>query len=213
MDTTIGKFLQACDERSKLYDVQTFIQDEKIKDPSTIMTLNRTHNVLKSLHNVGSTFTERHHIYNVCISVFQSLKSISGKSFEDYIADALQLNHIPFKKQVHMDSKGYITHDSTSCLCKIDFVLGSVVTPGEHISKYIVLSTKTSSRERWTQDNWTFQHPPLRYYFITLSDDYPPLDRFIETDSRFIVTMKAKAKDHRKTKLSLETLIEHLSSI
>ncbi len=47
------------------------------------------------------------------------------------------------------------------------------ITIGQSVENYIVVSTKTTCRERWSQDNWTLIYQPKLYILVTLSDDYP----------------------------------------
>jgi len=67
-----------------------------------------------------------------------------------------------------------------------------------------VISCKTSVRERWNQDEWTFEHKPRLYILCTLSTDYPNSEKFQEGTTRKIATYKVKKKDDRKYKLDLE---------
>ena len=74
----------------------------------------------------------------------------------------------------------------------------------------MVISCKTSVRERWNQDEWTFKHKPKLYILCTLSADYPNSAKFQEGTTRKIATNKVKKKDDRKYKLDLEDFLNEI---
>lgn len=137
----------------------------------------------------------------------------SGMFLENVVADELARNGLSFERQVTIDKRGVIVglhvKSAKKCYHVVDLVvgMGSDIAVGEPIAKYGVISCKTSCRERWTQDGWSFEHAPRMYVLATASDDYPPSDRFRESRARKIVTCKAKNKDDRAYKLGFGDLI------
>ena len=73
-----------------------------------------------------------------------------------------------------------------TCYHNIDFVIGTDIKVGKSINNYKVVSCKTTCRERWTQDDWSFVFAPKLYILLTISDDYPPIQRFRENVKRKI---------------------------
>lgn len=152
-------------------------------------------------------------LFDKCISLRQQNIYHNGCVLEMIVKDILKRNNIIFKEQVEIDKNGAIIQigqKTKKCFHIIDFVIGDIKIK-DNIQDYIVLSCKTTCRERWTQDNWTFNLQPIKYILITLSDDYPPSSRFQENKCRKIITLKNKKKDDRKYKLSFNNLLEELS--
>ena len=81
---------------------------------------------------------------------------------------------------------------------------------GKSIKEYKVISCKTTCRERWTQDNWSYKLIPKLYILLTISNDYPSSVRFEESSKRKIITCIPKKKEDRKFKLNFENLIDEL---
>ena len=75
---------------------------------------------------------------------------------------------------------------------------------------YKVISCKTTCRERWTQDDWSYTFAPQLFILLTLSSDYPSSERFRESGTRKIITCMPKKKDDRIFKLNFEHLIDEL---
>ena len=96
------------------------------------------------------------------------------------------------------------------CYHDVDFVIGDSIKIGQSITNHKVISCKTTCRERWTQDNWTFTYSPTKYILLTLSNDYPPNLRFRESEYRKIVTCNPKKKDDRVYKLKFEELLDEM---
>ena len=96
------------------------------------------------------------------------------------------------------------------CYHIIDFVIGNFIEVGKSITEYIVISCKTTCRERWTQDDWSYTFIPKLYILLTISDDYPLSIRFRENKHRKIITCIPKKKDDRIYKLNFENLIQEL---
>lgn len=151
-------------------------------------------------------------LYNKSISIHQSNIQGNGVFLEDIIVLELTRHNISFKQQVTINKDGIIVgfnEKKRKCYHIIDFVIGNIEI-GKSITKYKVLSCKTTCRERWTQDDWSFIYLPSKYILLTLSNDYPSSDRFRETDQRKIITCFPKEKDDRKFKLNFEDLINEL---
>lgn len=147
-------------------------------------------------------------LFHQCVSIRQQNTQKHGDMLENIVAELLAEHHIPFRQQVEINNKGCITNvggKTSKCHHVIDFVVGNI-TVSSHISEYIVLSCKTTCRERWTQDNWTLTHAPKLYILITLGDDYPPTKRFMENVTRKLLTLHPKKKDDRKYRLSFNEL-------
>ena len=155
-------------------------------------------------------------IYNKIISVHQGNMQANGAFFEKHVEDMLQANLIPFKRQVTIDANGIVIGFGIKDKCNhiLDIVIGTDIETGKHISDFpCVMSLKTSALERWNQDNeWSLNHAPKLFILLTMSD-YPPAERFQESDTRKIMTCTPKKKDDRKFKLSLNDLISLLRSL
>ena len=96
------------------------------------------------------------------------------------------------------------------CYHIIDFVIGENIKVCESITNYKIISCKTTCRERWTQDDWSYTFIPKLYILLTISNDYPSSQRFGENEQRKIVTCLSKKNDDRIFKLNFENLIEEL---
>jgi len=152
------------------------------------------------------TDDELDNVYNSSVSCFQSK---GGKFLESHIETLLINAGIPFKPQVHLNSDGIIVESQG---CTVPDIVFGIPQIGDHISNYIVLSLKTTSRERAKLDTaWTSKHPPKLFLYGTLEDDYPQPTTFEEGPIRKIITAKPKKKDNRMFKLGFEHLIECVS--
>lgn len=153
-------------------------------------------------------------LYNKSISVHQSKIQGNGDFLENGIlTKMLDQNNIYYKKQVTIDKSGIIIGFNKKKLNVnhvIDFVIGESIEIGKSITEYKVISCKTTCRERWTQDNWSYVFKPKLYILLTISDDYPSSTRFREDTQRKIITCIQKKKDDRIYKLNFENLIEEL---
>ena len=147
--------------------------------------------------------------HNKHVSIVQSTKSKSGTSLEKIIEGFLEENDIPFKAQVSIDKDGIINERGLQTHAIPDIVIGNPTT-GDSIKNYIVLSLKTTSRERAKQDDWTKRMPPKLFLYVTASNDYPSPDKFDESETRRIITDSPKSKDTRKFKLGFDELIDVL---
>lgn len=149
------------------------------------------------------------------ISGFQSEKSKNGRNLENLVREILTAHQIPFRTQVTIDERGLIAdgeHKRNKCHHIVDFVIGDAIDAGKSITEFQVVSCKTTARERWKQDDWTLRQVPLKYLFLTLSDDYPSKDKFGESEIRKIITCKPKPakKDDRVYLLHLDDLVREL---
>jgi hypothetical protein len=152
-------------------------------------------------------------IYKKSVSIRQSLLKNNGSIFENNIEKLLIKKNILYKKQVTIDDKGIIIGFNCKkerCFHIIDFVIGANIEIGSCISNFKVLSCKTTCRERWTQDEWTFRFPPKKYILLTTSNDYPSSARFKENIRRLIITCNPKKKDDRIKKLNFNDILYHI---
>jgi hypothetical protein len=153
-------------------------------------------------------------LYNKSISIHQSKIQRNGDFLEnDILVGILDKNNIPYKKQVTINKSGIIVGFNIKkgkCYHIIDFVIGENIEIGKSITDYNVISCKTTCRERWTQDDWTYTFIPKLYILLTISDDYPPSARFREDAKRKIITSLPKKSDDRLYKLNFENLIDEL---
>jgi hypothetical protein len=156
-------------------------------------------------------------LYNKSISIHQSKIQGNGDFLEnDILVGVLDKNNIPYKKQVTINKSGMIVgfnEKKGKCYHIIDFVIGENIEVGKSITDYKVVSCKTTCRERWTQDDWSYTFAPKLYILLTISDDYPPTQRFREDIKRKIITCLPKKKDDRLFKLNFENLIDELHKL
>jgi hypothetical protein len=156
-------------------------------------------------------------LYNKSISIHQSKIQGNGDFLEnDILVGVLDKNNIPYKKQVTINKSGIIVgfnEKKGKCYHIIDFVIGENIEVGKSITDYKVVSCKTTCRERWTQDDWSYTFVPKLYILLTISDDYPPTQRFREDTKRKIITCLPKKKDDRLFKLNFENLIDELQKL
>lgn len=147
--------------------------------------------------------------YKTAVSCFQSKKG--GRFLESFIEKTLAEAGIPFQSQVHLDASGMVV--SSKGITIVDIVFG---TPkiGTHISDYMVLSLKVSSRERSKLDSaWTFAHKPKKFYYGTIEPDYPTPDKFKESETRKLVCAITRKKDTRTFKLNFDDLLAEVKTL
>lgn len=156
-------------------------------------------------------------LYTKSISIHQSKIQENGNFLENGIlVSILDKGNIPYKKQVTINKSGIIVGFNVKkgkCYHIIDFVIGVNIDVGKSIADYKVISCKTTCRERWTQDDWSFTFAPKLYILLTISNDYPTTQRFREDARRKIITCLPKKKDDRLCKLNFENLIDELLQI
>jgi hypothetical protein len=153
-------------------------------------------------------------LYNASISIHQSKIQGNGNFLENEIVTTmLNAHQIHYKQQVTINQDGRIVGfniKKDKCYHILDFVVGKDISIGKSITECTVLSCKTTCRERWTQDDWSFTFPPKKYILLTISDDYPLSTRFREGVSRKIITCLPKKKDDRIYKLNFDHLLDEL---
>jgi hypothetical protein len=153
-------------------------------------------------------------LYNKSISIHQGKIQGNGNFLEnDILVRMLDFNNISYKKQVTINKAGLIVGfniKKDKCYHIIDFVIGKNIEVGKSITEYKIISCKTTCRERWTQDDWSYTFTPKLYILLTISNDYPTSARFREDIQRKIITCNPKRKDDRIYKLNFENLIEEL---
>jgi len=153
-------------------------------------------------------------IYHMSISIHQSNIQGNGSFLEnDILVGELQKHAIPYRQQVTINDEGIIVgfnEKKKRCYHVLDFVVGEDIAVGKPITEFQVISCKTTCRERWTQDDWSFTFVPALYILLTISDDYPSTTRFREDERRKIISCIPKKKDDRKYKLNFEHLIGEL---
>ncbi len=106
-------------------------------------------------------------IYNKSISIHQSNINKNGSYLEKIISRELENNSVQYKQQVTIDKNGIIinfNNKRNKCYHIIDFIIGENIEIGKSITNYKIISCKTTCRERWTQDNWTLNYKPKKYY-------------------------------------------------
>jgi hypothetical protein len=149
-------------------------------------------------------------IYDACFSLRQSLIGSKGSGgIWERIGERL-FSQFELKRQVHIKNDGIICESGGHHI--VDIVLGNPVV-GNHISNYVVISCKTSAKDRWAQDGWTLIHTPKLYVLMVVTDDYPCSSKFEESDIRKIYTLTPKKGDDRIYKLKMEDLIEEIRRI
>lgn len=179
---------------------------QKLKDS---FPFEETKSLSLSLHPDNYTeFLEK--MFDEVISLRQSRVSKDGSWFEKQISEILRENNISFKEQVNINKHGIIVKERKN-IKRVDFVIPSPEI-GTHISEYIVLSCKTSSKERQAQDDWfkSLHTKPFKFIFLTLADDYPSPVKFCESSNRKIITTCPKQNDTRIYKLDFNHLISEI---
>jgi hypothetical protein len=153
-------------------------------------------------------------LYIKSVSLHQSKNSHNGKFLENtVISSALDNANIPYRKQVTIDKSGLIVgfnETKKNCYHIVDFVIGNEICIGKTITEFGVVSCKTTCRERWTQDDWSFTYQPKLYLLTTLTNDYPSNARFRESDKRKIITCIPKQNDDRVYPLNYDNLLSEL---
>jgi hypothetical protein len=152
-------------------------------------------------------------LYKKAVSIHQTNNQGNGNFLEESISQLLTEHQIIHMKQITIDKAGIIvslTKETKKCYHIVDIIIGDVLI-GKSIEDYIVISCKTTCRERWLQDNWSLVLKPKLYLLITLSNDYPLSSRFQENEQRKIITCTPKKKDDRIYKLDFDCIIDLIS--
>lgn len=121
---------------------------------------------LKELYVSSNIFDT---MYTTFESIVQSSKVNAGRFLEKSIEDYLDKHDISYEKQVGCQNGIIVGTKRKGGVDVIDIVIPKPVV-GDTISCYILLSAKTTLRERWKQD----LHIPARYkVFVTYeANDY-----------------------------------------
>lgn len=172
--------------------------------------------IIEELRKLNTTLNDNKllELYNKSISIHQSKNQGNGSFLEKTLIKMLEDANIPYRTQVTINSSGLITGfniKKRKCYHIVDFVCGENIDIGKSITDYKVISCKTTCRERWTQDDWTYTFVPMLYILLTTSNDYPTRERFRENKHRKIVTCLEKKKDDRLFQLRFEDLINELT--
>lgn len=117
-------------------------------------------------------------LYNDINGHAQSIRSKSGKAFENCIETIFNVENIPYRREVSIDADGRIVTGSRGGkVRKLDFVVGDDIQVGAHISDYVVVSCKRSLRERGSQDDSIVSHRPRCYYLLILDKIFHTLEQ------------------------------------
>ena len=146
-------------------------------------------------------------IFSVAVSCFQSK---GGKFLERHIEGLLKEANIPFKSQPHLNCEGIFVESDGITIP--DIVFGNPQI-GDSVTNFVVLSLKTTSRERAKLDDWTKKNPPKLFLYATLEDDYPQPKTFEEGPTRKLICATPKKRDLREFKLGFEHLINEIQKL
>lgn len=113
---------------------------------------------------------------------------------QDYICEMLDSKKLDFTRNVYVDSYGYLAKEGIL----IDFVMGQPKV-GDPVSKFVVISCGI-----W---EWSLKFPPRMFIFATISNDYPEVRYFMESDTRKIVTATPRPDDDRKFRLNFNDIL------
>ena len=93
-------------------------------------------------------------IYNMCQSTTQSLRSKTGRTFEDIIERLFIKYNISFDKQIHITPDGYLINTKQNGCHSIDFIVPKPKSYPLLIKDFEgeFISCKTTVRERYLQD-------------------------------------------------------------
>lgn len=136
----------------------------------------------------------------------QSRRCRGGGELERFLESSFRCKNISFARQVPVNNDGIIVKTKKGMKI-IDIVFG-IPKVGDHISNFKIMSIKKSSRERYTEDDWTLVQKPKLYLYTTLDADYPQPEKFKENDDRKLICAKPKPEDSRQFKLGFENIID-----
>ena len=109
-------------------------------------------------------------LYNVLQSVTQSLRSKTGKDFEEIISEVLDRNEIPHANQVYVNRDDMMfSYKKRRLSHKVDIVI-PVPKEGDYAGDFTVVSCKTKLRERHLQDKFL----KVPYTLISLENVHEP---------------------------------------
>lgn len=127
----------------------------KTEDLSEIMSM------LTLTSNRPPTLAFVEQVYNKCNSIAQSRRSRRGKAFETVLEDTLRDRGIPFITQASHNAEGIIVKGKKGVVH--DFIVDARI--GDSLKDKIIISCKTSLRERYKQDA---NLPCRKIYMVTL---------------------------------------------
>lgn len=149
-------------------------------------------------------------LFKDVVSCFQKK---AGKALEHNIEAWLTEQGIPYKAQVQLNNKGVVVGFGKKRGSTIpDIVFGNPAV-GTHISQYIVMSIKISTRERDKLDGYFHTHAPKLFLYASLDDDYPHPEVFEESDTRKLICATPKKDDTRKFKLGFQDIETTIASV
>lgn len=155
------------------------------------------------------------HIYRLCLSNTQSLRSCAGKEFEILLELILMGAELPLDSQGNI-GKSTFTRRGLGKL--VDLVLPGV-TEYEIDKNYTVLiSAKTTLRERWQEVPEEMGRTGAREMFLATLDDTisaDVLETLKEANIRIVTTSKIKNNKYKSNRqvISFEQLIEICNEI
>jgi hypothetical protein len=163
------------------------------------------------------TMTDVDAVFEAANSLRQVQISTRGKKFEEMIMESF-LQTLPPHLFVHYQ----VPVVEGVCREKrvigkthvVDFVVSTnPKISGESVTNHIVISAKTSGRERWKQDDFLKVYNPALYLYCCFEADFPGSEKFQESDSRKIISALKKKKDDRRFKLTFDHLINEILSV
>jgi hypothetical protein len=91
-------------------------------------------------------------VYKTCVSINQKYRTQKGKMLEKCVEDVLKEHDIPYLSQATVDTAGVIhaLRGKRKGVHVHDFIIDASF--GDTIDNKIIISCKTSLRERWRQD-------------------------------------------------------------
>jgi hypothetical protein len=157
------KFLEIREEQYEIWRKETFLRFYKKLD----IDINKFHKYLKKM-NFKKLYDKGYleKIYKINQSITQSLRSCTGKEFENMIRQILDENHISYSYQVYIDENGKVVGHKKDSAHIVDFVIPKCKI-GKSLKKFTILSCKTTLRERFLQD---FGIKCYRKFIITLDE-------------------------------------------
>ena len=113
-------------------------------------------------------------LYNISLSITNSMKSKAGKDFEDCIEEVFKEEAIPYQSQVFIDNTGQFIEKSMKKNTKNEGHLIDFLVPPPKINTNIsdyegdIISAKTTLRERFHQDKFLSEFGKSRLVIISL---------------------------------------------
>lgn len=126
-------------------------------------------------------------LYDLCNGLAQSVRCCNGRILETAIKTELERHAIPFLEQCSITEAGIVSKSRRGHT--YDFIIGSDV--GEPVTNAVILSCKSSVRERYLQDCNNL--PCKEMYLITL-DRVTQQEKF-KRHKMHIVTVCRQAKN------------------